>query len=77
MAEDRRLIRAECEANRRASREELFALIEAERDRWQAVIDQQNRLFDRIGTVDVDSNDRDRALDRRVTRLEGPRAEPA
>lgn len=70
-AERVELILAEGRAERRAAREDTLALIEAERERWRAVIDQQNRLFDRIGTLDVDSNDRDRAPDPRVTRLEG------
>lgn len=71
MAEDRRRIQAECEANRRASREEMYVLIEVERERWRAIIDQQNRAFERMASIDVESRDRDRALDLRITRLEG------
>ena len=72
MAEDRRRFEAQARADRRAAREELLVLVEGERDRWQALLDRQGSVIEQLGRVDVESRARDRALDKRVSRLEQP-----
>ncbi len=55
----------------RDGRAEVRVLIEAERDRWTAVVDQQNHLLEALGLVDIAAKDRDTVLDGRITALDG------
>ena len=64
MREQFGLLRAEMASDRAALGRSTLALIEAERERWAAVVDGLSRLGEKVDRVDADARHRDHILER-------------
>jgi hypothetical protein len=62
--------KADLQQLRRDIKHDVLVLLEAERDRWRALMDAVNAVLEQMPRIDRESQARDAALDRRVQALE-------